>query len=213
MECIDRIRININEVNVLIEYAKTNIKNVSTYQLFNKIAVVLLSTKLEVFIEDFIEEHIQRQLKNHTTKTFPQDLKEKYFDRGILLISEKKKRSEKEKLFASLLTLYSGDENSIDSIMNITPSNKFSYGKHGQKEIESLFCNHGLENLIRQKETQEYLNQINSLIAIRNNVIHQDATPSLTHNTIETHVRNILDFTSFIEKDIVHNKKTYYNED
>lgn len=213
MECIDRIRSNINEVNVLIEYAKTNINDISKYQLFNKIAIVLLSTKLEVFIEDFIEEHIQRQLKNHTTKTFPQDLKEKYFDRGISLISEKKKRAEKEKLFASLLTLYSSEENRIDSIMNISPSNKFSYGKHGQKEIESLFCSHGLELLIKQKETQDCLNQINSLIAIRNNVIHQDATPSLTHNTIETHVKNILDFILLIEDNIAKNQKIYYNED
>lgn len=28
---------------------------------------------------------------------------------------------------------------------------------------------------------------MNSLIAIRNNVIHQDATPSLTHLTVDEH--------------------------
>lgn len=212
MECIDRIRTNIDEVNVLIDYAKSNIGELSKYQLFNKVAIVLLSTKLEVFLEEFIEEHIQRQLKNHTTKTFPQNLKEKYFDNGIILIYERKKRSEKEKLFNSLITLYSNEDMLISEIKNICPSNKFNYGKHGQKEIESLFSNHGLENLIKKRPIQECLNQMNSLIAIRNNVIHQDATPSLTHNTIEAHIKNILDFVTIVENDITENQQLYYNQ-
>ncbi len=53
---------------------------------------------------------------------------------------------------------------------------------------------------------------MNSLIAIRNNVIHQDATPSLTHLTVDEHKKNILKFIQLIENDINSNKREYYNE-
>ena len=55
MDSIDQIRQNMSEVDMLLNYASQNANDVQKYQLFNKAAVVLLSTKFEVFLEDFMD--------------------------------------------------------------------------------------------------------------------------------------------------------------
>ena len=212
MESVDNIRTSLNEIDVLLDYASQNTETIFKYQLFNKVSIVLLSTKLEVFIEEFLEEHTLRALKGHTNKTISNQLKDRYLDRAVDLISKEKSRSKKNTLLTSLLTLYGNTEQSIDRIKNISPSTKFNYGKHGQTEIEELFKKHGLESFIVNEETQTCLRLMNSLIAIRNNVIHQEATPSLTHLTVDEHKKNILKFIQLIENDINSNKREYYNE-
>ena len=53
---------------------------------------------------------------------------------------------------------------------------------------------------------------MNSLIAIRNNVIHQDTSPGIPHQTIIEHKNNILNFINLLEGEIEVNKNIYYNE-
>ena len=88
---------------------------------------------------------------------------------------------------------------------------KFSFGKHGQKEIESLFERHGLKAFITSAPIRNSLQMMNSLFSIRNNVIHEDASPSLTHQTIKAHKDNIMHFVDLLEIDITANHKAYYN--
>lgn len=73
MDSIDQIRQNISEVDMLLNYASHNTNDVQKYQLFNKTAVVLLSTKLEVFLEEFIDEHSRKILNGHTNSSLPSD--------------------------------------------------------------------------------------------------------------------------------------------
>lgn len=89
MESIDNIRTSLNEIDVLLDYASQNTETIFKYQLFNKVSIVLLSTKLEVFIEEFLEEHTLRALKGHTNKTISNQLKDRYLDRAVDLISKK----------------------------------------------------------------------------------------------------------------------------
>ena len=120
MESIDNIRTSLNEIDVLLDYASQNTETIFKYQLFNKVSIVLLSTKLEVFIEEFLEEHTLRALKGHTNKTISNQLKDRYLDRAVDLISKEKSRSKKNTLLTSLLTLYGNTEQSIDRIKNIS---------------------------------------------------------------------------------------------
>ena len=90
MESIDNIRTSLNEIDVLLDYASQNTETIFKYQLFNKVSIVLLSTKLEVFIEEFLEEHTLRALKGHTNKTISNQLKDRYLDRAVDLISKEK---------------------------------------------------------------------------------------------------------------------------
>ena len=213
MDSIDDLRNNISEIDVLIECARRREHgSVKAYQLFNKVSIVLLATKFETFIEHFIDEHSQRILNGHTNKTISPELKDEYFESAIELISNEKKKSEKKALFKSLYNLFSDNENSISDIMNICPSRKFNYGRHGQKEIEKLFARHGLGGFIKGEEVRNCVTLMNSLISIRNNVIHEDCTPSLTHQIVLQHKRNIIKFAELLEKDIEKNKKEYYNE-
>lgn len=214
MDSIDKLKKSIGEIDILLRYAARNESGVDVikYQLFNKISIVLLATKLEVFIEEFIEEHVERQLQNHINQTFPKELREKYFDRGIELITEKKQRDRKEHLFRLLMILYGGDKAGITQLKDICPSTKFSYGKHGQTEIVSLFERHGLGAFIKSSEPKECLDMMDSMIAIRNNVIHQDATPGLTHRQVEEHKKNVLRFVGCLEFNLQQNRKCYYNQ-
>ena len=212
MDSIDNLRNSVREIDILLKYAARNTSDINKYQLFNKISIVLLSTKLEVFIEEFMEEHVGMQLNNHTIDTFPKELKNNYFDRGVELIAEKKKRIEKDGIFRIMVTLCGNNISNISELRKICPPIKFNYGKHGQKEIEDLFERHGLGIFIKSQDAQNCLKMINSLISIRNNVIHQDATPGLTHQTIADHKKNVLLFADHLEMDLQHNKQNYYNQ-
>lgn len=212
MDSIDNFKNRISEIDILVHYAIHNISNLPKYQLFIKTSIVLLSTKFEVFLEEFIDEHSIRTLNGHTNTTLQRKLKERYFNRGIELISAETKQHKKEGLFQSISVLQQNDGNSIASISDIRPSITFNYGKHGQKEIESLFERHGLEVFIKSSNSQACLRKINSLIAIRNNVIHQDTSPGIPHQTIIEHKNNILEFINLLETEVESQKHTYYNE-
>lgn len=212
MDCIDNFRNGMCEFDTLINYAKRNLSQISRYQLFIKVSIVLLSTKLEVFIEEFMEEHSTKMLREHTNISLPQDIKNEYLNRAVELITKEKKQNKKDLLFQSLYILLRNTECEISIVDNIKPQTSFSYGKHGQNEIESLFTKHGLGDFIKSTQSQNCLKIINSLISIRNNVIHQDASPGITHQTIIDHKKNILKFIDMLEQELDLNKQKYYND-
>ena len=76
----------------------------------------------------------------------------------------------------------------------------------------AMFDRHGLGIFIKSAQPQTCMAMLNSLIAIRNNVIHQDASPGLTHQTIKDHKDNVMAFVNLVEADIIANKFVYYNE-
>lgn len=211
MDSIDQIRNNISEVDTLILYASRNTHSIQKYQMFNKIAVVMLCTKFEVFLEDFMDEHSRKVIQGHTNSTMPINLKNTYVDTAVDKTAGTKIRTDKNLFLQSLMTLLKNDGSSIAGIANIRPSTKFSYGKHGQKEIEKLFITHGMEAFIRDSNTQRCMAMMNSLFSIRNNVIHEDASPGLTHQTIIDHRNNIMHFVDLVETDVTTNHNTYYN--
>ena len=212
MDSIDHIRSNIIEINTILNYAQQNQADIKMYQMFNKIAVVLLCTKFEVFLEDFMDEHSRMVIQGHTNTSIPSKMKDTYIDTAVNSASGVKNKTVRNSFLQSLMTLLKNDGSSIASIMNIRPSTKFGMGKHGQKEIESLFERHGLESFIKSADAQNDLRMMNSLFSIRNNVIHEDASPGLTHQTIEDHRNNIMHFVGLIESDVRANHLTYYNQ-
>lgn len=212
MDSIDQIRQNMSEVDMLLNYASQNANDVQKYQLFNKAAVVLLSTKFEVFLEDFIDEHSRMVLAGHTNSSLPTDLKNSYVDSAFAKVSETSDRRKKIQYMSLLLKLFNSHEEMISTLSPIRPSLKFSFGKHGQKEIEKMFERHGLKNFINSSDVQNALRMMNSLFSIRNNVIHEDASPALTHQTIQGHRDNIMHFVDLLENDLQVNHIAYYHQ-
>lgn len=212
MDSIDQIRQNMSEVDMLLNYASQNANDVQKYQLFNKAAVVLLSTKFEVFLEDFIDEHSRKILNGHTYTSLPTDLKNSYVDSTLAKVSDISDRRKKIQYMRLLMKLFNSNEETISTLSPIRPSLKFSFGKHGQKEIEKMFERHGLKNFINSSDVQNALRMMNSLFSIRNNVIHEDASPALTHLTIQDHRDNIMHFVDLLENDLQVNHIAYYHQ-
>lgn len=211
MDSIDQIRNNICEVDMLLDYASDNTEDIKRYQMFIKASVVLLSTKFEVFLEDFIDEHSRMVLAGHTNSTISIELKNEYIDTAIDLIRETSNRTKKNQYLSMVSKLLVKSGESISTFSSIRPSTKFSFGKHGQKEIVALFERHGLKAFITSDPIHNSLQIMNSLFSIRNNVIHEDASPTLTHQTIKDHKDNIMHFVDMLENDITVNHMIYYN--
>lgn len=211
MDSIDQIRNNIVEVDMLLDYASNNTEEIKRYQMFIKASVVLLSTKFEVFLEEFIDEHSRRVLAGHTNATISTELKNKYIDTAVNMVRETNNRTKKNQYLSMISKLLINSGESISTFSSIRPSTKFSFGKHGQKEIEALFERHGLKVFITSEPIRNILQIMNSLFSIRNNVIHEDASPTLTHQTIHDHKDNIMCFVDLLENDITVNHMAYYN--
>lgn len=212
MESIRFFFDSLSDIDILIQHAKRNISSVSKYQLFNKIAIILLLTKFEVFVENFIEEHIERMLNGHTYETFPSQLKEFYIDTAADLIRTNNKYKNKLHYLNEINLLFGNSGDKLSKITDIRPSSKFNYGKHGQTEITNLFVKHGLQKFITDATIIDLLKQINSCVNIRNNIIHQDATPSLTHQDVDSYKKVIESFVKKLEVEIKANVNAYYNE-
>lgn len=211
MDSIDQIRNNIGEVDMLLDYASNNTGNIKQYQMFIKASVVLLSTKFEVFLEEFIDEHSRMVLAGHTNATISTELKNKYIDTAVDMVRETNNRTKKNQYLSMVSKLLTNSGESISTFSSIRPSTKFSFGKHGQKEIEALFERHGLKTFITSEPIRNSLQIMNSLFSIRNNVIHEDASPTLTHQTINDHKDIIMHFVDLLENDITVNHMAYYN--
>ena len=75
-----------------------------------------------------------------------------------------------------------------------------------------MFQLHALDDFVAKTEVIMILKGLDSLIAIRNNIIHQDATPSLTHNDIKQHKNKIIRFVELLQQEINSNSIKYYNQ-
>jgi hypothetical protein len=87
---------------------------------------------------------------------------------------------------------------SNDNFGNLDIDCKFAYGKHGENEFRKLFNQLGINDVFQEinvfvpdetlgtdtKTQIDFRGIFNSVIGMRNNILHQDATPSLTHSDI-----------------------------
>ena len=101
-----------------------------------------------------------------------------------------------------------------DEITSIDIDKQFDYGRHGESAITKLFSKVGITNIFEtcvvyeKKETLagakgdlvpvNIAADINALTNIRNNILHGDATPSLTHGLIEDYKRHITMFSAML---------------
>ena len=203
---------SLDEIDLLIMYAKRNEKCIPKYRLFNKSAVILLLTKFENFIETFLEEHSYYVLEKHTSFTLPDKMKVQYIVNAIEKATGFPDNAKKAKVIEKLKCLSSEKDTKLDVLKDYRPRTTFNYGKHGSKEIAKMFQIHALDDFIANSEVVMILQGLDSLIAIRNNIIHQDATPSLTHNDIEQHKNKILRFVELLQQEVDTNSPKYYNQ-
>lgn len=211
-DCINDFDSKISEVRLLLSYAQKNSKNLTRYQMFIKVSIILLVTKFESFIEDFLDEHSSQVIKGHTNRTLPVGMRQSYALSAIEKANQAPQAEKKERCIEDISLLWLGEEKKIDTLMTYRPAVKFKLGKHGQDELMRIFALNGLKDYLLLEDTKKILRQIDSLLAIRNNIIHEDASPSITHQDVDKYVDGIDKFVKDLYIYLQTNKANLYNE-
>lgn len=171
------------EVDILITYAGRNTRNIDKYATFNKSALILLCSKFEAFIEEFLEEYSYECCQICDNKNLDTALFNHLLEVQINHL-EKVKNNQTRRLpvLQNISLLVDANTNSL---IGFKVDSKFNFGKHGQKELTNLLTKFGFKSFNDRKITENFYRKFNSLFNIRNNIIHEDATPSLTHQDVK----------------------------
>lgn len=218
----------LSEIDFLIQTAESYEKDADKYYTFNKSAILLLLAKFENFLENLIFEYVSNleQLKLN-----PEQLSE-------AMKVQSTNSALNDQFFRSLRSLRPSAIEQLRLIMplwspsssldTIYANNKFDYGKHGSKSIKKLFRRIGINDVFSDCQVYEprdtlahrgkdrvkidIMADINAMTYYRNNIIHEDRAPTLTHNQIQTYKSRLLLFASalvdLLDKNINQIKKT-----
>lgn len=210
---------SLKEVDILLDFAVANEKNMDAMNAFNKAAILLLTAKLEAFMEQIIEDYCYKiAFLRLRSECIPYDVRAyastNYLKEDVLLAL---KSGNGDKIASTMQAL--GElwvEGCVPAKVDVNCS--FSYGKHGEKEIRKLFQRIGIPDIFeicRVPDTCEELDDtvekttisvsptINALIGYRNYIIHNDGTPSVTHGQIRKHRDLILAFVKQVDVELV----------
>ena len=209
---IDDFKIRLAEIDTLIAYARANQRVLDKYQLFNKTAIVLLCSHFEVFVEAFIAEHVDALKACYKSDALPQYMKDNYVNDTIKALKDLDKPSRKQKPLKALFRLHDSASAAMSTIRDLELDMKYSFGRHGQEETEKLFKKFGFESFVRSVDFQDPFKKINSAINIRNNIIHEGSSPSLTHVGLGTYKSVFLAFADNLEQYVLANQIAYYGK-
>ena len=188
----------IKEIQLLILYAKKNKKFILRYATFNKAALVLLCAKFEAFLEAFLDEYSFIHLTNSSNKNLESNIFEHLIDNILDTLEVTKTNKAKRKLsIRELISLCS--ENELAPCTDFKVKAKLKLGKHGQNEVERLLKTFGFASFVEEQKVQDFFARFNSLNNIRNNIIHEDATPSLTHQDVENYMTDVKVFITNLD--------------
>lgn len=196
---------SLKEVDCLLELARKSEESHPVHSALLKSSILLLASKLESFIEAVVEEcryYIERC----------------HLDARVLppaLVAAVLKTTVDDAL---TIKIRSGNLSSLEGLKCLLPFLSgamvpalpievgFSYGKHGEVEFRKIFKRLGIDNVFDAAEevsgevdfSVAVRADINSLTAIRNNIIHNDASPSFTVEQVDGFVNKMKALSSSI---------------
>lgn len=203
------------EVEKLIELS---ISNQDLIQLFISSAVVLLGAKFESCIENIIEEYVNKINDESSKYIVPDELKFSSIYNKLFLYKEKINKNHYD-CFQLDQTFLEDISKFVSGIINnsnrLKINNKFSYGKHGYKEMVKLFKNIAvdiqIENFnIYHKESIfsgvvqdiSFESEFNKFTNNRNIVIHENECPNITGDDIKNTVNIFKEFIKRIDSEL-----------
>lgn len=186
-EAVEDFQDACHEVDLLIYYSKRNGKDLRKYATFNKAAIVLLCAKFEAFFESFLEEYAFFHLNISSNHSLDRSLYNHLVDCILNNIEFYKGKQDKRKDFINKLEVLCGAVE-IRPINSYQIDPKLKFGKHGQNEIQRLLKAFGFSEYSTKDDVKSFFITFNSLNSIRNNIIHEDATPSLTHQNVKSYL-------------------------
>jgi hypothetical protein len=183
------------EVDILCEAAESSQTDERKYSTFNKAALLLIAGKFEAFAESLVAEFIFRlneralpcnQIPNvirlhHTFNALSK----------LETVRQKHKHPEALLLFNELGRVWATQETFSD--LEIEAS--FSFGQHGEAQLVKLFEKIGVEDVLNSVSLDDEVETVstdapvstpvdfrgifNSVTNMRNNILHEDASPNL----------------------------------
>ena len=179
----------LEEIETLIQQAKSAESQSDGYAVYIKAAVVLLGAKLEAFAENIADEYVRAlsalQLQARDLPDVVKITSTTFLLGSCVFESGFKKKPETLSKLKSAADLWR-DDAVLDKLFVDT---RFNYGKHGSGELIGIFKRLGIEDIceecqISSSENTNFLTEdtkesiastVDSLTKIRNNVIHSDA--------------------------------------
>jgi hypothetical protein len=193
LESVGEFKEACQEIHLLLEYSKKNTKNVKRYATFNKAAIVLLCAKFEAFFETFLAEYAFYHISVSSNHSIDRYLYNHMVDCIVNHLETYKGKQDKRKEIVAKLEKLCG-ANEIRPVIGYHIDPKLKFGKHGQGEIERLLKTFGFADYAVLDSVKSFFIGFNSLNSIRNNIIHEDATPSLTHQDVKDYLDSVVTF-------------------
>ena len=198
-DAIGGFKESLQEVDILCDAAEAAQQSADKYSIFNKAALLLIAGKFESFAESIVEEFIfklnELGLPSHLIPDTIRLQHTFYALRELETIQPRHKHGEAKTLFCELGKLW----NSSEQFLTLKVDMRLSFGKHGESELIKLFERIGITDIFDVIQLTEKLETIsteapverqidfrgtfNSVTSIRNNILHEDASPNL--NTVQ----------------------------
>jgi len=169
---------------------------------FNKSAIVLLCSKFESYLENALQEYAYLHLKNSSNKNIDSFIYENVVEELMNNLESTKNNRTRRQPHLNQIAEFCGSEE-CSPIDHFSVKAKFSYGKHGQKQVEKLLNKFGFSEITEKESSINFFRQFNSLNFIRNNIIHEDATPTLTDTDVEKYLKILSDFIIEVDTEAV----------
>lgn len=220
-ESLRKFHIELREVIVLIRRSKKEeLKSRAIGNIYLKAALILLTSKFEAFLENIVSEYIILLNEDETIKLIPEILKlyhtKELFEKfGIYFhkIYEDDKRKIISDNMKDLALLWKDDINAKP----IEISNKFNFGKHGEKAINELFRRIGFNNILDEfiivkkvqtldGEVEEDINfkaKVNELTHKRNVILHNDTSITFTKEEIVDYIKYLKQFSQKLVNELI----------
>jgi hypothetical protein len=177
----------------------------SRRKLYLKLCIVLIVSKLQVFIEKILAEYLYKIRTigaKYASLQVHQRLSSLQINVGQTISHNKFRNPElfNQEMLEELHTMFLlimrhfddngliGEEHEINT--------KFPIGKTGTSELVSLFRQIEGENVFKWPVD---LSVLDSLLNIRHNIVHQDANISLTETTISTYKNYVLNLCTHVD--------------
>lgn len=186
---------SLENIDTLICYAKEEDKNnnENNRKLFLKLSIVLMITKFQVFIETILEEFLFKirhsEFCYDKLSSFARLNSLKiYIDKNHLNNNLNNPSKYNDKLLETITRNIHSMKKHCDCSESILEefeiNTKFPLGKTGTTELIDLFKQLDGRNIFENKID---LKTLDSLLNLRHNIIHQDATPALTETVVTEH--------------------------
>lgn len=198
----------LKEVAYLLELARGEENAHAGFSALIKSAILLLSGKFESFVEELADDcryHISTL--GITCVRLPPKMRVAVVQRVLdesTIANLKNGQEEVLQTLRQLIPILGGQV-----LVDLPLDTRLSFGKHGEKELVKLFRRFGLEDvfdvaLIEVEEAGSRIKidiraDVNSLINLRNNIIHGDASPSITVEQIDGYITRLMLFADSLD--------------